>query len=75
MVQVETFQFEPLPDGRGTRLRDRIHLRMPLPRWLRHYICKFFLITMNHYDQLLSNSARLLAEELTREQTAESQLQ
>jgi uncharacterized protein YndB with AHSA1/START domain len=75
MVQVETFQFEPLPDGRGTRLQDRIHLRMPLPRWIRYYICKFMLVTMNHYDQLLSNSARLLAEELAREQTAESQPQ
>jgi len=75
MIQVETFQFEPLPEGRGTRLQDRIHLRMPLPRWLRHHICKFMLVTLNHYDQLLSNSARLLAEELTREQTAESQLQ
>jgi uncharacterized protein YndB with AHSA1/START domain len=72
MVQVETFQFEPLPDGRGTRLQDRVKLRMRLPRWIRHHMCKFFLITMNHYDQLLSNSARMLAEELAREQAVEA---
>jgi uncharacterized protein YndB with AHSA1/START domain len=72
MAQVETFQFEPLLDGRGTRLLDRVMLHMPLPRWLRHQICKFLLVTMNHYDQLLSNSARLLAEELARQQAAEN---
>ena len=72
MVSVETFQLEALADGSGTRLHDHIKAIMPLPRWLRRALLNFYLIRMHKYDQLLANSARLLAEELARQQAVES---
>jgi hypothetical protein len=72
MVFLETFQLEALPDGRGTRLHDRIRVRAPLPRWLRRPMMNFMMNTMMKYDAMMANSARLLGEVVARERAGET---
>jgi uncharacterized protein YndB with AHSA1/START domain len=67
MKYVETIRLEPLPDGNGTRIHDHIRLTMPWPRWVCRLVVRFAMLTLNKYDRLLQNSARLLADELGRE--------
>ncbi|MGQ0600869.1 MAG: DUF2652 domain-containing protein [Anaerolineales bacterium] len=67
MVQLETMQLEPLPDGRGTRLHDHIQWKTDLPRWLRRPLLNFMMNGMMKYDQMLANAARMLGEEFARQ--------
>jgi len=73
---LETVHFEPTPDGRGTRVHD--HIKMPStllrPRWLKRLVTEFIMTKVGKYktDDQYAQLARLVAEEMAREQAAEA---
>ncbi|MBI3177750.1 MAG: DUF2652 domain-containing protein, partial [Chloroflexi bacterium] len=64
MIIIETFRFEPTPDGKGTRVTDYLRMPTPLSQWrsVSRALCKFMLVGRMKYDQVLSGAARLLDE-------------
>jgi hypothetical protein len=60
-IMTETFQFEPLPNGK-TRVYDIMNMEMPLPKPLRRLMGRIFAKTM-HMEEMLQKAGRLAEED------------
>lgn len=58
----ETMRFEALPNG-GTRVRDALKAKMPIPRFARSAMMKHMLINQHHLDKCMELAAQLANEE------------
>lgn len=63
---IETVVFEPLEDGRRTRLHDRliVYFPFPLPQFARRWVVRALFIYLVHYPQMMQRCADLLHDRL-----------
>jgi uncharacterized protein YndB with AHSA1/START domain len=73
LVMTETVQFEPLPEGRGTRVHTHIRVPTGLPPLLNRPLVKLIVTRIVRYknDEVFAKLARLMADEQAAVETAE----
>ncbi|MBI5079692.1 MAG: DUF2652 domain-containing protein, partial [Chloroflexi bacterium] len=64
MSMPETVIFEPIDDGRRTRVYDHINMEIPLPKFLRRLIVRPLFEIMAKYTKMLQHSSDLLNQRL-----------
>lgn len=66
----ETVIFEPIDDGRRTRVYDHINMEIPLPKFLRRLVVRPLFEIMAKYTKMLQHSSDLLNQRLAEKENA-----